>query len=197
MKKTINLLAVVCAAGMMAACSGTAKDSTSKADSANGTKDSLDNKQQGTGELQISDADAKFAVEAANGGLAEVELGSLAQQKAVNAQVKDFGKMMVNDHTKANMELKALADSKKITLPDSAGGEEAAIKTKLQGKSGKEFDKAYVEAMVNDHKKDIQAFEEARKKVKYPEMTAFIDKTLPVLKMHLQAISKIQKDIDK
>jgi putative membrane protein len=124
-----------------------------------------------------------------------VELGKLAQQKASHADVKEFGAMMVHDHSMANMELKELAKKRRISLPDSIGTDEQKLKTELAGKSGAEFDKAYVAAMVKDHQEDIKAFEDARKKVKYPEMTALIDKTLPVLKKHLQAIQKIQQQV--
>jgi putative membrane protein len=187
------LLAIGC---MLTACHGTKKDSTEKADSINEKFDSLNNKQAGTGNKAISGPDADFAVEAANGGMAEVELGKLAQEKATNSKIKDFGAMMVKDHSMANMEMKELAKSKEIVLPDSISSEEQKLKTELAAKAGAEFDKAYVEAMVKDHKKDIAAFEEARKKVKYPEMTALIDKALPMLRMHLKSIEGIQKQMN-
>jgi putative membrane protein len=182
---------------LLSACQGTNKDGKEKADSVNNRYDSLNNKNAGTGDRAISGPDAKFAVEAANGGLTEVELGKLAQEKASRTEVKNFGAMMVKDHSMANMEMKALAKSKRITLPDSISSEEQKLKNQLLAKSGAEFDKAYVAAMVEDHKKDIAAFEDARKKVKYPEMTALIDKSLPMLKKHLQVIEGISKHINK
>jgi putative membrane protein len=194
--KTIKFLfPAMFIAFVMAACNGPRKDSTEKADSVNSKYDSLNNKDTGTGDRALSGPDADFAVKAANGGLAEVELGKLAQQKASHADVKEFGAMMVHDHSMANMELKELAKKRRISLPDSIGTDEQKLKTELAGKSGAEFDKAYVAAMVKDHQEDIKAFEDARKKVKYPEMTALIDKTLPVLKKHLQAIQKIQQQV--
>jgi len=182
---------------VLSACQGTNKDGKEKADSVNNKYDSLNNKNAGTGDRAISGPDAKFAVEAANGGLTEVELGQLAQEKASSTEVKNFGAMMVKDHSMANMEMKALAKSKSITLPDSISSEEQELKKQLSAKSGAEFDKAYVAAMVEDHKKDIAAFEEARKKVKYPEMTALIDKSLPMLKKHLQVIEGISQHMNK
>ncbi|WP_419701576.1 DUF4142 domain-containing protein [Mucilaginibacter sp. NFX135] len=187
----------VAAIALLSACHGANKDSTEKADSVNNKFDSLNNKNGGTGDKELSGADAKFAVEAANGGMTEVELGKLAQEKALDPQVKSFGAMMVKDHSMANMEMKELASSKRITLPDSINSEEQKLKTQLLAKSGSDFDKAYVDAMVKDHQKDIAAFEEARGKVKYPEMTAFIDKSLPMLKKHLQAIESISKKMNK
>jgi putative membrane protein len=195
MKNYKNLMFLLTMAVSMAACQTAQKDSTEKADSTNNKYDSLNNKQTGTGDRAISGPDARFAVEAANGGMAEVELGKLAQEKAINLKVKEFGAMMVKDHSMANREMKELARSKKITLPAAIDSEKQKLKTELSGKSGADFDKAYVEAMVKDHQEDIAAFEEARKKVKYPEMTSLIDKALPMLKMHLEAIEGIQKQL--
>jgi putative membrane protein len=195
MKKMKTILLTSCLVWVFADCSNPArKNSTEVADSINSTKDSGEMVQPNS-TMEISGVDAKFAVEAASGGMAEVELGNLAQTKATNPQVKDFGAMMVKDHSKANAEMKGLAGSKKIVLPTSLSNEDQKLKTTLASKSGADFDKAYVDAMVDDHKKDIKAFEEARHKVKYPEMQAFIDKTLPVLRMHLQAIQKIHAQL--
>lgn len=189
------IIPAILLAASLAACKGTSKDSTEKADSVNNKYDSLNNKDTGTGDRAISGADAKFAVDAANGGLAEVELGRLAQQKASSSKVKAFGAMMVQDHSMGNMELKELAKSKRISLPDSAGSETQSLKSELSKLSGKAFDSAYVKAMVKDHQEDIKTFEDARKTVKYPEMTELIDKTIPMLKKHLSAIEKIQKEL--
>ena len=107
------------------ACSGT-KDSKDSADSANTVK--ADTAKKDSSVVAVDEQDAKFAVAAANGGMAEVELGRLALQKSVNAKVKDFGGMMVSDHTKANDEMKALAKSKGITLPATIGVDEQKVK---------------------------------------------------------------------
>jgi len=187
---TIGCL-LACSVWTLAGCGNAQKDSTAKADSINQTKDSADKKHPATWGHEISGDDAKFAVAAANGGMAEVELGKLAEQKGQSARVRNFGTMMVQDHSKANAELMDLAHSKQIVLPDSLNNEEQKLKDDLAAKSGADFDKAYVDAMLDDHKKDIADFEQARKIVKYPEMSAFIDKTLIVLKMHLAAIQKI------
>ncbi|WPU95660.1 DUF4142 domain-containing protein [Mucilaginibacter sabulilitoris] len=174
-------------------CSGpTTKDSTAAADSVNTAK--IDS---GSSKVASSTAeeDSQFAVKAANGGMAEVELGQLAQEKSKDARVKSFGAMMVADHSKANDELKALATSKNITLPAAPGEDEQKLKADLSEKSGKDFDKAYIEAMLKDHQKDVKEFEDARSKVKDPDLLTFIDKTLPVLKKHLQHVETISKEI--
>jgi putative membrane protein len=188
MKKIIYLTMIAGAACLMQACSGH-KDSKASADSANTAK--ADTAKKDSTMAAVDKDDAKFAVAAANGGMAEVELGTLAQQKAVNAKVKDFGAMMVTDHSKANDEMKALAKSKGITLPDSIDTKEQKVKADLSAKSGADFDKAYVSNMIDDHKEDIKEFEDAAKNCKDADLKAFAEKTLPTLKMHLDAIQKI------
>jgi len=196
MKKLSFIMLAVAATWTLQGCNGNTKtDSKASADSVNAHKDSVaDSSKSVTKDLvmKVNKGDAKFAVEAANGGMAEVELGKLAQQKATDPQVKDFGSMMVSDHSKANDELKTLAKDKGITLPDSVGEKEQKLMTDLSAKSGKDFDKAYVEAMVKDHKEDIKAFEDAGNTLNDPDLKAFATKTLPTLRKHLTAIQKIQ-----
>jgi putative membrane protein len=191
-KLTLFTLATVSAC-LMQACSGHG-DSKKSADSANAVKADSSKKDSTTVSAADKD-DAKFAVAAANGGMAEVELGQLAQQKAVNSKVKDFGAMMVTDHSKANDEMKALAQSKGITLPTAIDTEEQKVKDDLSAKTGADFDKAYVSNMIDDHKKDIKEFENASKNCKDADLKAFAVKTLPVLKMHLDAIQKIHDNM--
>lgn len=188
MKKSIYLALIAGITVLGPACSGP-KDNKNSADSANTAK--ADTAKKDSSIVAVDEQDAKFAVAAANGGMAEVELGQLAQQKAANARVKDFGGMMVSDHSKANVELKALAKSKGITLPVAIDAEEQKVKDELSAKSGADFDKAYVSNMIDDHKKDIGEFEEASKNCKDTDLKAFAVKTLPTLKMHLDAIQKI------
>ena len=188
MKKLMYIGLIAGVACLVQACGGN-KDSKASADSANTAK--ADTAKKDSSASAVDKDDAKFAVAAANGGMAEVELGTLAQEKAVNAKVKDFGSMMVKDHSKANDEMKALAKSKGITLPDSIDSKEKKVKSYLSAKSGAEFDKAYVSNMIDDHKEDIKEFEDAAKNVKDPDLKAFAVKTLPTLKMHLDAIQKI------
>jgi putative membrane protein len=195
-----KIIKVLLSAGLvytMAGCGNATKDSTAKADSINHTNDSSEAKSPGVPATEVSDDDAKFAVAAANGGMAEVELGKLAQDKGSTMQVRDFGAMMVKDHSAVNDEMKGLAESKHLVLPDSLNNEEKELKANLMAKKGMDFDKAYVDAMVEDHEKDIKDFEHAAKIVKYPEMSAFIKKTLPILKMHLAEIQKIKAGMSK
>jgi len=192
--KSINLViaAVALSASVMQACnSNTKNDSKANADSANAQKDTSS---MGS-TLAVNKDDAQFAVDAASGGMAEVELGKLAQTKATNQQVKAFAQQMVTDHTKANNELIDVAKLKNITLPSAPGADEQKVLADLTKKSGKDFDKAYVNAMVDDHKKDVKAFDDATKSVKDTDVKAFAVKTLPTLKMHLDMINKIHDSL--
>jgi putative membrane protein len=138
------------------------------------------------------EGDNEFMMKAAQGGMAEVELGKLASEKATNAEAKKFGQMMVEDHSNANTELKALAAKKSVTLPTDVGSEHKATMDKLKTLSGAEFDKAYVEAMVKDHEKDVSEFEKQSTDAKDADVKAFAAKTLPTLKKHLEKIKEIQ-----
>ena len=135
--------------------------------------------------------DESFYKKAAEGGIAEVEQGQLAQEKGESATVKDFGSMMVKDHSAANEKLKALAAKKGIELPSSSSVSQMATKTKLQVLSGDTFDKSYVKGMVSDHKEDIKEFEKEAQSGQDPDAKAFASATLPTLKMHLKKIQEI------
>ena len=106
-----------------------------------------------------TDSPADFVKEAAQGGMAEVELGQLASKNAQDPEVKKFGQMMVTDHGKANAELKTLAGKKNWTMPTDIGSHKSTM-DKLQGLKGADFDKAYVDEMVSDHEKDLKAFQQ-------------------------------------
>ena len=128
----------------------------------------------------------KFATNAAQGGMAEVELGRLATQRAGDASVREFGARMVADHSRANAELKSIATQKGIQLPANLNSEQKSEIDKLSKMSGAEFDKEYMSAMLEDHKTDVKDFETQSKDGSDPEIKAFAGKTLPTLQQHLQ-----------
>jgi putative membrane protein len=138
-------------------------------------------------------ADAKFVSEAAQGGMAEVQLGKLAEKKAQSADVKEFGAMMVKDHSKAGDELKQVCSKNNLTCPTDLDPKHKAMLDKMEGLSGAEFDKAYVSAMVKDHEEDAAEFRKAANKASNPDVKAFAAKTLPVIETHLEHIKKIAK----
>ncbi len=131
-------------------------------------------------------ADQAFVMKAAQGGMAEVELGKLAAEKASSDAVKKFGQRMVDDHSKANDELKTLAQSKNITLSGTIGPEEKALQDRLMKLTGPAFDQAYMKAMVSDHVKDVNEFKMESKSGKDPDVKAWAARTLPTLEEHLK-----------
>ena len=136
-----------------------------------------------------------FAMKAADGGMAEVELGRLAVQKASNDRVKQFGQKMVDDHSKANNDLKAAAGQEGIELPADTSSKNKKLMEKLSGLSGAEFDKAYMSAMVKDHVEDVHEFEKASKAPGDSPVKMFATNTLPTLKDHLQMARDIDNEL--
>lgn len=136
--------------------------------------------------------DTEFAVAAADGGMLEVELGKLAQKNGMSTVVKDFGKMMETDHTKANDELKNLAQAKNITLPTMMSNDSQKTYDDLAAKTGKDFDKDYADHMVKDHKKDIDKFKEEAQDGKNADLKAWAAEKVPTLEMHLQKAEAMQ-----
>jgi putative membrane protein len=130
--------------------------------------------------------DQKFITGAASGGLLEVELGKLAADKASSDDVKKFAQHMVTDHSKANDELKTLAQSKGVTVPTEMMPRHKKDLERLSKLSGADFDKAYMTAMVKDHEEDVNQFKEAARNSADPDLKAFADKTVPTLQDHLK-----------
>ena len=138
-----------------------------------------------------SSPDSAFYKNATEGGLSEVELGNLATKKSNNESVKDFGTMMVKDHTAANNKLKDVATSKNISLPTSASMGQMATKAKLEILSGDTFDKSYIKGMIKDHEEDIAMFKKEAASGQDPDAKAFAVATLPTLRAHLKKIKSI------
>ena len=128
----------------------------------------------------------KFAANAAQGGMAEVEMGRMATQRAGDASVREFGARMVADHSRANSELKTIAGQKGIQLPVELNSEQKSEMEKLSKMSGAEFDQEYMSAMLKDHQTDVKDFDTQSKEGNDPEIKAFAGKTLPTLQQHLQ-----------
>ena len=137
--------------------------------------------------------DSQFLVDAAEVDMKEIELGTLAQTKSTNADVKALGKMMVDAHTMASTETKALAAKKGITLPAALTEKGEDARKDLNDKTGTDFDKAYADDMVDGHEKTIKKIEKASEKAKDPDVRAWAAKMLPELRKHLEH-SKMVKD---
>jgi len=198
-KRLSNLCLVASIAFFATSCGGSQQDATKDAKDSNMTKmDSTGHDTAGAGSTTIippsvSKDDATFVVNTADAGMTEVQLGQLAQQKGMAQDVKDYGAMMEKDHTAAGNKLKGLAATKNITLPTAVSPDMQKNIDDLQKKSGKDFDKAYINMMVDDHKKVISAFEDESKKGSDADIRAFADSTLHTLRHHLQEAEKCKK----
>ncbi|HEV2479832.1 MAG TPA: DUF4142 domain-containing protein [Puia sp.] len=141
----------------------------------------------------VSKADQDFAVNAANAGMTEIQAGEIAEAQAKAKDVKEYGAMMVKDHTAVANKLKAVAEQKNITLPASISSDMQKNIDDLKAKSGKDFDKAYIDMMISDHKKVISAFEDEAKNGSDADIRAFADSTLHGLHHHLDEAEKCKK----
>jgi putative membrane protein len=137
--------------------------------------------------------DKKFLKEAAQSGMAEVELAKIAEQKASSDQVKQFAQRLVADHTKANDQLKQIASRQNVNIPDELGKKYQSKVDKLNKLSGADFDKAYVKDQVKDHKDAVSEFKSESQNGTVPEVQQFASQTLPTLEQHLDLAKNLSK----
>jgi putative membrane protein len=128
--------------------------------------------------------DQTFVQQAASGGMAEVQMGKLAAERAASPEVKQFGQRMVGDHTQANNDLLALAQAQKISVPTALDQHHKTMADKLAALHGPEFDQAYMAGQVADHEKAVTLFTKEANEGQIPELKAFAAKTLPTLQTH-------------
>ena len=147
--------------------------------------------QSGQSSSYLGEQDQTFLKEAAQGGLAEVQIGRLGAQKGQDQAVRQLGQKLVQDHSKANQELKLLAAQKSVTLPSEIPAEHQAAISHLKSLEGAEFDKAFKQHAIEDHQKDIQKFQTAARQSTDSDIKAFAQKTLPVLQQHLKMAQDI------
>jgi len=137
----------------------------------------------GTKSSSLSAQDKTFIKKAAKGGLMEVAMGNMAEQNAQSEDVKSFGKRMVTDHSKANDELKAIAEKKGVTIPSKGPSEKWTS------------DKTYMSAMVKDHEKDLSEFREEATHGSDPDVKKFADDTAKVIQEHLDLAKDTQSKL--
>jgi len=148
-----------------------------------------------TATVTLDTMDQNFAMKAASGSMAEIQMANMAMQNGSNERVKAYAAMMIRDHGKASEELKTMAPSKGLTLPAKPMPEHMKHMDMLKGKTGASFDKTYIQHMVMAHQNDIKEFEKASNNAKDADVKGFATRNLPVLRMHLdsaQAISKMK-----
>ena len=141
----------------------------------------------------IAMTDTNFIMAAAQGGMTEVKLGELASTSGMRADVKEFGKMMVKDHTAINEDLKALAAQKGVTLPKSLDADHQSIVDNMTALKGSEFDDAYIAGMIQIHQKDAKAFKAESAATQDVDIKYFLDKSIPVVESHLQQATTLKK----
>lgn len=193
MKKSILILLI--AAG--AYCAQSCNPNKSADDSVDQAMEQNEEMSDQEGAEEVFEFDnTEFAVKAAEGSLAEINAAEIAQQKAQDQRVKDFAAMIIEDHTKASEELKSIAENKNIILPNAPGEKHLEKIADLNEATEAEFDKEFMNLMVNDHQKDVDLFEDAAENSEDPEIKAFAAKTLPTLKGHLEEAQTLQDSLE-
>ena len=201
MKRVLQIVPVIAGLVFTVSCSnGSETDAKQQADSTNTANiDSAKLKDTSAAHpVHMADLkqDANFAVAAADGGMLEVALGKLAVKKGMSSAVKKLGAEMVKDHSKANLELKTLAGEKNIALPATMSEKCQKEVSDLDEKKGKDFDKAYADLMVKDHKEDIDEFKKEANDGNDSQVSTWAKNTLPVLEHHLVMAEDVQKKLE-
>jgi putative membrane protein len=181
MKKTQALIAAIVAAGLITTGIVRAEDRSSG--SASGAQSST----QSSSGQKLSHTDKKFLEEAAQGGMAEVAMGRLGQEKAQSPEVKRLAEKILQDHTQANQQLMQIAQQKGVELKQDVNKKDQRMLDHMRSMSGAEFDRMYVQHMVKDHEKDIKEFEKQANKGEDADIKNFAQQTLPKLREHLQS----------
>ena len=138
-------------------------------------------------------ADEEFAKKAAQGSMAEVKLGQLAEEKAQSEEVKKFGRRMVEDHTKATDNLKEAAMKENVQLPTDLDPKDEAEYERLSKLSGPQFDRAYSSMMVKDHEQDVVEFRHESTSGQKADIKHFAAETLPTLQSHLKEARQMEQ----
>jgi putative membrane protein len=141
---------------------------------------------------QLAKADEGFVHRAAQGGMMKAQLGEVGAEKASARSIKEIGASIVKEHNKANQELQALATKRGVVLEKDLSPKHRETVDRVAKLTGEEFDKAFVSEMISSHKKGVSAFEKAGASAKDADLKAFIEKTLPVLKLHLQKLETLE-----
>lgn len=194
MKKKIISFAICLSAAFVWSCNNSGDTTTSDADSDNMSGDTTENNTS-MNMAPLSQDDSAFVMEAAAANMTEVQLGQIAQQQASNQRVKDFGNMMVTDHTQANDQLKDLASGHGISLPDALPADKQKMVDDLKSLNGTAFDKKYMSMMVEDHQEDVAKFKTESNSANDPQLKQWATTTTPVLQKHLDSAQAINKAI--
>ncbi|MGF7231987.1 DUF4142 domain-containing protein [Arachidicoccus sp.] len=188
---TIKMLFSILIIGTLASCGNGTRNNKDAVDSAK--SENKMKRQDST--IALTKDETNFMVKAANGGMAEVKMGKLANDKSSNDQIKNFGSQMVKDHDSVNNQLKALAVQFNVTLPADIDQDEQDNFNKLNDKSGNDFNKDYIDLMVKEHKDAVDLFQKEQKNGTNQTLLDFVNNALPTLQGHLQSAESIQKSM--
>ena len=193
--KKLSIGVIISGVLIFSACNGnsnssTTTDTTTTVSSADTSMNSMNMNNSDT--TSVGEDAKDFTKDAAQGGLFEVKAGAIAERNAASQDVKNFGKMMVEDQTQLNQQLQELAAKKNVPLPSDISSSQQDDTAKLSKKTGSEFDKDYISMMVKDHEKDIDAFKKAADKVTDQDYKNLITGAIPTLQKHLDAAKKIK-----
>ncbi len=190
MKTNMKLVAALLLVGGLTAC-GSSSDTEDTTEKKNEERIEATAPTEAAADAQ--EDDAEFLAEAASGSMMEVELGKLALQKSMSPKVKDFARMLVDDHTKAIADLENIASQKNVALPVALMDKHQKTINKFKDETGKDFDKKYLNIMVDDHKEDIKEFQEIVEESKDTNIKDFASKSLPKLAAHLEMAERLER----
>ena len=191
-----SILALLILGLISIGCSSTNKASTPDT-SAQPNSGATASSAANSGSSPSSNPDQDFVTKAAQGNSAEIELGKMVAAKTKDRNVKQFAQMMVKDHTTALNQLQELAQTKNLNLNDNLPDDAKSLQEKLSSDTGKQFDKDYMDGMVQDHQKDVQEFTDESQNAKDPAVKQWASNTLPVLQKHLQKAQQIDAKLNK
>lgn len=141
----------------------------------------------------LSAADQAFLDRAASGGMAQIQLGQIAQQKASSTQVKQLARRIVADHSAASQDLQLLADSQGLTLPEQPAKSAQAMAQRLRGTVSSGFDQAYIQQVIRDHQQDLAAYRREAQSGQDPDLKAFAQRNLLMIQQHLQLAQSLRE----
>lgn len=206
--KRIGILSAAFVAMLTVACGGdTANNDMANRETPSATTPATPGAAGTAGEEQNQSQAREFVNQMAMTNMAEIQLGNLAEKQATSPQVKQFAQMMVQDHTKANEELKQIASQLNVQLPTELDQEHRELQEKLSKLQGEEFDREYMSAMVDGHEEAINKVEDRANRSDQPTGTAgsaqqgqqaltqWATKTLPTLRKHLQQAEQINEKV--
>ncbi|MDA6072048.1 DUF4142 domain-containing protein [Flavobacterium sp. AC] len=194
MKKLLLAGKVILGAGLLLISLNSCKNETKQEDPKEVAEDANEEKFD---TINNKEDDSQFLVDQAEVNLAEIEIGKLAQTKSTNPEVKKFGKMLVDEHTKSASEVSALAKTKNFTLPTSITEDGKEEYNKLNEKSGLDFDKKFADMMIDGHEKAIDKLQKAAKDAKDQDVKLWASNSIAPLTAHLEHAKLLKQDLDK